>query len=277
MTRHLGTTITSALALTLSVAGCSTPQRSADSTELGEAQTASALNRRTNGKVPGIDRSAEAVNSVRDLRGALTNERLQVDRTLAALTAVTNGSGDLTPAFQQYVQALTDLKASRQQTSSAADNMRETARGYISGWEVEVYGVDDPTLREQAERRRDAVRQDYSGVADNLRQVQSAHEKFESRADDLRRFLANDLTSAGVQAAGSAGQQAVSAGGELKGRIDATVSNLDAILGRMAPVAPVNRTANPAGNAPANTPAGDATGSPVQGVTPRGEGEPNKP
>ncbi|QOV90427.1 DUF2959 family protein [Humisphaera borealis] len=221
------------------VAGCSSNQGSANSATMGDAQPASAISRRsTNGTIPGVDRTLEAVSSVRDLRTALTAERLQVDKTLVALTAVTNSQGDLIPAFQQYVQSLADLKAARQNSASSADAMRDKARGYITGWEVEVYGVEDQALRTQAERRRNEVRKDYAAVTDSLRTVQDAYEKFESKADDVRRFLANDLTGAGVQAAASAGQQTVTAGGEHKGRIDATVTTLDLVLGHMSPNGP---------------------------------------
>lgn len=258
----------------VAIGGCSSNQNSANADAAGDAQMVSSVHKRTtNGQVLGIDRTAEAISSVRDLRTALSNERLQVDRTLSSLTAVMNSRGDLIPTFQPYIQALADLKTARQQTVSAADTMREKARGYITGWEVEVYGVEDPALRAQAEKRRDDVRQDYSGVTDNLRQVQSAYEKFETRAEDLRRFLANDLTSAGVEAAGPSSQQTVAAGGELKGRIDATVSNLDAVLGRMSPTGPSDRTAS----SPRTPDNAQPTGSSVQGVTPNGASEPNKP
>ena len=144
--------------------------------------------------------------------------------------------------------------------------MRDKARGYITGWEVEVYGVEDQALRDQAERRRNEVRKDYTSVTDNLRTVQDAYAKFESKADDLKRFLANDLTRAGVQAAASAGQQTVTAGGEHKGRIDATVTTLDQVLGHMSPTGPTGpENAEPANGRTAVGPAAGQSSTPKSG------------
>lgn len=278
MTRYLNSTSSMlglAASLLIGAAGCSTANQSTAGTSEDGAMQASALSGGSK-SMAGIDRSADAVAAVRNLRSALVDEKAQVDKTLIAMSAVTQSQGELVPVFQTYVQSLSDLQAARQKSKAAADDMREKARGYITGWEVEVYGVSDTALREQAERRRNEVRRDYSGITDSLRGVQTAYDTFQTRSEDLRRFLANDLTRAGIEAASTAGNQTSTAGTELKSRIDATLGNLDTVLTHMAPTGPTNNTAaRPV--APADSAAEPASGSSVQGVTPRGDEPLNKP
>ncbi|MDB5297840.1 MAG: hypothetical protein JWO31_3823 [Phycisphaerales bacterium] len=186
-------------------------------------------------QIPGVDRTQAAREGVTSLRDALAAQKAQVDRTSATLMEVMQGQGELVPSFQKYTLSIADAKAARDRVQQQVEAMRARARDYITGWEVEVYGVDDPELRRQAETRRNAVRANYSRINETVKASGAAYAQYETAASDLQRFLANDLTKSGVTAAATAAQKATQAGVELKARIDAATTELDRVAGEMTP------------------------------------------
>ena len=125
--------------------------------------------------------------------------------------------------------------------------MRTRARDYITNWEVEVYGVEDPDLRKQAEARRSRVRADYGRIADASRAFRVEMAPFQKSLDDLETFLGNDLTPAGVRAAAPAIGRATQQGQALQQRIDALSAELDRVAGTMTPAVPGDVSGAPAG------------------------------
>jgi hypothetical protein len=136
--------------------------------------------------------------------------------------------------------------------------MRAKARDYITNWEVEVYGVEDPNLRTQAESRRSRVRADYGRIADSTRSMRESMEPFRRQLADLQTFLANDLTAAGVKAAAPSIQRATQSGEQVQQRMDSLVGELNRVAREMTPTVAPGTAGAPAAGSPA-----EGTGAPV--------------
>ena len=188
--------------------------------------------------IPGLNRSSQAMSGLRTLRDELATDKAQIDKTLGNMTAVVDGQGDLQPAMVTFTGAIADAKAARMRVLAKTEEMRAKARDYITGWEVEVYGVEDGELRKQAETRRNEVRANYGKVNESLKSARLSYEKFETALDDIQRFLANDLTKSGVAAAASSARKTADAGAELKMKMDGAIGELDRVSGEMTPAGP---------------------------------------
>ena len=199
--------------------------------------------------VPGVQRTATAVDGLREMSQELARARQTVDEAAAAMDELSTAQGDLLAPFQRFLAANEQVDDVERRIGERGEEMRNRARDYITNWEVEVYGVEDPDLRKQAEARRSRVRADYGRIADASRALREQMDPFQKRLDDLQTFLANDLTSAGVQAAAPAMGRAVRQGEALKQRIDALSAELDRVAAGMTPSVPVG-TGNP--DAPAS-------------------------
>lgn len=215
--------------------GCNTstrPNRSADNAEGIERAVPADM------AIPGLTRANSAVESLRNLREALVTEKTQIDRVLAAMSEVMNSQGDLVPSFRNFTASLVDLRTAHQRVQVRMEEMRSGARDYITGWEVEVYGVEDPELRKQAENRRNQVRGNYGRINESLKTARGSYATFETTANGVQTALANDLTKAGVAAVSATATKTTDAGTAHKQQVDAAVAELDRVMGEMTPTGP---------------------------------------
>lgn len=201
--------------------------------------------------VPGVQRTATAVDGLRQVNQELANARGAVDESIAALAELSAARGDLLAPFQRFLTANQQVDDAERHMGERGEQMRARARDYITNWEVEVYGVEDPDLRKQAESRRSRVRADYGRIADASRAFREEMAPFQKSLDDLETFLGNDLTPAGVRAAAAAIERATQQGQALQQRIDALSSELDRVAAAMTPAVPVDASGAPAGSSDA--------------------------
>jgi hypothetical protein len=185
--------------------------------------------------VPGVQRTATAVDGLNAMAQELGSARQAVDDTLASLQELSTAQGDLLVPFQRFIDLHARVDEADQRLGERGEDMRNRARDYITNWEVEVYGVEDPNLRQQAETRRSDVRASYGRIADGTRALRDSMQPFRRQLDDLQTFLANDLTQAGVRAAGPSIQRATQAGRQVQQRMDALIAELDRVAGAMTP------------------------------------------
>ena len=201
--------------------------------------------------VPGVQRTATAVDGLRQMSEELADARAQVDETIAALDELSTAQGDLLAPFQRFLTANQRVDEAERRIGDRGEEMRTRARDYITNWEVEVYGVEDPDLRKQAEARRSRVRADYGRIADASRALREGMAPFQKSLDDLETFLGNDLTPAGVRAAAPAAGRATEQGRALQQRIDGLASELDRVAATMTPEVPVPTGTTPGSELPA--------------------------
>jgi hypothetical protein len=185
--------------------------------------------------VPGVQRTATAVEGLNTMAQELGNSRQTIGETLTALQELSNTQGDLLGPFQRFIDGRAKVDQADQQLAQRGEDMRARARDYITNWEVEVYGVEDPNLRTQAESRRSRVRADYGRIADATRSLRESMQPFRQQLGDLQTFLGNDLTAAGVKAASPSIQRATQSGQTAQQRIDAVVAELNRVANGMTP------------------------------------------
>lgn len=185
--------------------------------------------------VPGVQRTATAVGALNAMADELNRARQTVADTMAALDDVSKTQGDLIAPFDRFIRLNEQLSEANRGLDARGDEMRSRARDYITNWEVEVYGVEDPDLRKQADVRRTRVRTDYENISDAMRTLRDSMDKFNRQAEDIQRFLSQDLTPGGVKAAAPAIGRAQESGKQLQQRIDDVISQVDRVAGNMTP------------------------------------------
>jgi hypothetical protein len=185
--------------------------------------------------VPGVQRTQSAAGGLRAVSDELSATRQTIGDTLAALQTISTANGDLLEPFQRFITLREQLEQDNTRIGQRAQDMRDRARDYITNWEVEVYGVEDKALREQAEERRNRVRENYGRISDTSRALREAFDPFRRDLKDIETFLANDLTPAGVRAASPSIQRANQNGQEVQHRIDAVIAELQRVASAMTP------------------------------------------
>jgi hypothetical protein len=148
----------------------------------------------------GQQRAASAVSGLQELRGQMTDAHGQVDKTLASMHAMQN-TNDLKSAFSKFSDDVDDTQADAQKIKDTVADMHDRGAEYTKKWQDEMSAVTDPTLKQVAQQRRDAVQQNYSNIQSKFDAARDAYKVFYGDLTSLRTYLSNDLTSEGVAAA----------------------------------------------------------------------------
>ena len=130
---------------------------------------------------------------------AATRDQLQ--STLNALTALTKQQkGDLQPAYNTYVAAVKNTHTVADNTRARITAMQDASKDYFDAWKADIAGINNASLRNKAQKRMNAVLENYNGVIKSLSDASDKFKPLLSDLDDVQKMLANDITPGGVKA-----------------------------------------------------------------------------
>jgi hypothetical protein len=169
------------------------------------------------------------------MRGELTRGKAQVNAALASLAQLTDASTtDLTAPYKKYSDSVTALQKHAEKMKAEANRMNQSRREYFAAWEETVSDVDNPTIRASAEARRTRLREAQQRLTTKSGAVRDAYQPLMRDMDDVRKFLARDLSKQGVALVGDTAKNAQESGAKLNQSIDALIDELDAVDSGMA-------------------------------------------
>jgi hypothetical protein len=207
------------------LAGCGNPdtrevQAPPVSAEQPAPQTASM---RTQG-------SSLAAPSVGQFKANLLACKRQIDGTLAALADVTNpNTSDLRAAYNTYSDQLARTEHQAMDVKTEAAAMRAARQDYFAKWETKTTEIENPTIRASAEARRQRLRDAHERIITSSEQLRDAYEPLMKDLQDVRKFLAPDLSKQSVSMLGDANKKCQADGAVVKQKIDTIVDELDRI------------------------------------------------
>jgi hypothetical protein len=167
------------------------------------------------------------------LRKNLVAGKDQVDRTLQSLSQLTDpNTGDLQTAYKNYGTQVDRMKQHAAQTKVDADAMRQTREAYFAKWDQRISQTDNPTIRAEAEATRARLRSGQDKLIADSALAKEAYDPFITDLEDVRKFLANDVTKDAISVLSPTAKKAQENGKLLKQRIDTLVADLDSIEGK---------------------------------------------
>jgi len=224
---HASGLVGSTLALSLAV-GCSSdnsrevkaPPASPPASASANAKTASASAR---------SQAAEAVGPA-NMRNDLVRAKAQVNASLASLAQLTDpGTTDLNAPFNKYSDSLAALQQQAEKMRRESEKMRQSRSEYFASWEDKVSDIDNPTIRASAEARRSRLRDAQERLTTKSGAVRDAYEPLMRDMQDVRKFLAGDLSKQSVGLVADAANKTQASGAVLNQNIDALIAELDSI------------------------------------------------
>jgi len=164
---------------------------------------------------------------ISEFRASLIESQEQIDSTLAALAELTNsGQTDLTGAYNRYVDQLARQREMSQTLKSEADAMRASRDAYFSSWDEKVSEIDNPTIRASAEARRKRLRDAHEQIITTTSAAKDAYVPFMKDLEDIKKYLASDLSKASIAEIGDAVKSVQSNGTIVKNKLDAVIRTL---------------------------------------------------
>src|SRR6185295_1075192 len=147
--------------------------------------------------------------SPQQLRDNLVASKDQIDRTVAALSEVADpNQTDLQAAFARYGEQLDRLERQAQGIKAEADGMREARQAYFAKWDTRIAQTENPTIRAEAEARRERLREGQQKIAADSQATRDAYDPFMTDLRDIRKFLAADQSKDTIAVLGPSAKKA---------------------------------------------------------------------
>lgn len=164
---------------------------------------------------------------IAEFRASLIESEQQIDATLASLANLNDpGQTDLTGAYNNYCDQLARMKEMSATLKTEADAMRASRDAYFSKWDEKVSEIDNPTIRQSAEARRKRLRDAHEQIITTSSEAKDAYVPFMKDLEDVRKYLANDLSKSSLADINDAVKSVQSNGVIVKNKIDAIVRTL---------------------------------------------------
>jgi len=187
----------------------------------------------------GADKVDQTSARIDKFRAGVETLKGQVTGTAEALAKVIEtASTDPKPAFAEFSEQFDLVSASTVKARSNLDTAQTEGAHLFEEWTKHLETITDPDIRAASEKRRDDLKKALSGVADEANPVLTELEAFVASAKDLRAYLSQDLTPAGID---SISGKAKSMGKSAR----SIVEGLDEVIEAANKAAPQFATAKP--------------------------------
>jgi hypothetical protein len=113
--------------------------------------------------------------------------------------------------------------------------MQEKGQAYFTQWEAELAQVANPEIRALAEQRKAKLRESFDNVKKYTEPLKAQFDPWMSNLKDLDKYLGNDLTIAGVEAAKPLFTKTQEEGIEVQKSMDGLMAELNTIAATITP------------------------------------------
>ncbi len=169
-------------------------------------------------------------------REEITKAKLAVDDTVkslgqVAVTANTNPRD----AFKQFSKSLANLESTSAKAKKQAQDVRAQGQTYFANWEKELAQLKNPEIKALATQQRAKLQATFDSIRTVAEPLKAQFDPWLSNLQDLQKYLSNDLTISGVDAAKSMFAKTQREGFEVQKSMDALVAELNTVAATLTP------------------------------------------
>jgi len=166
----------------------------------------------------------------------VVNLKKAVDGSMASLTQITEtAAADPRKAFEAFAKSVDKVEDARARVSKRAADVKAAGAQYFKQWEAQLAAVNSPEIRKLAEERKAKLNQIFGGLSPKLEKAKGDFDPFLADLKDLRTFLSQDLTVAGVDAARPIITKTRQHGVTLQGSLDELIAEMNSISAQLTP------------------------------------------
>ncbi len=184
---------------------------------------------------PRRDAANRVIERTDDLREAVDASKQQVGTSLDAMERLPGSGQDLKKAFNQYEKELKSMQKSADRVVERRREMSTHFSKYQEAWYGDTAALTNPTLREAAIDRLAEVREDFEAIRPLYDDVSRGYDRFFPVLQEVRTYLANDLTVPAVQAVTPTLEKARQEAGTLRTAMDELIIGLRTLSESLAP------------------------------------------
>jgi len=154
------------------------------------------------GTTSGYKQADKTGEGIADFREAIVNGKKAIDATMKSLDQVAvSATTDPRKAFEQFSKDVANLESAANDARKCSQNAKDQGKAYFAQWEKQLADVKNPDIRALAEARKAKLQESFDKIRLLAEPLKAQFGPWMSDLKDLQKYLANDLTIAGVDAA----------------------------------------------------------------------------
>ena len=174
--------------------------------------------------------------SIAEFRDEIVNIKKEATAAMAALDKITTTAAtDPRQAFKEFNAAVPRVDDAAQKAKKRAEDMKSRGQAYFKEWETEMATVNNPEIRKLAEERKAKLQASFDSIRGFMEPVRDQFNTWLSDMKDLQKYLGNDLTVTGVDAAKELIAKATEEGQAVQKSLDKVIAELNTIVATLSP------------------------------------------
>ena len=185
---------------------------------------------------PGYERAEKTGENIAAFRNDILNISKSVDATMAGLNQIisTANTGP-TKAYNTFAASLAKLDSSVVTAKARAKEIEASGDAYFKEWEKQLQTMTNPEIRAAAVAQKAKLQETFAKIKPLAQKAKADFEPFSSDCHDLQKFLNNDLTVTGVDAAKSIIDKTVTDGQAVQKSLDNLMAEMNSISAAITP------------------------------------------
>jgi len=188
------------------------------------------------GTTSGYQQADKTGDNIAEFRNEIVNGKRDIDATMKSLSEIA-ATANTNPrkAFEQFSKNVADLESTAGKVKKRGQAMKDQGAAYFTQWEAQLGQVTSAEIRTLAQQRKAKLQESFDSIRKYSEPLKAQFEPWMSHLKDLQKYLANDLTIAGVDAAKELFTKTTTEGLEVQKSMDALVAELNTIAATITP------------------------------------------
>lgn len=183
----------------------------------------------------GIERSSIVIEDLKQVHEKVLNTSTEVDEVETTLSEVIrNGHPDIQRAFKAFSEDVNQLDKLVNQLYSNSNDLKKSSGAYLSSWQGDEKNYDSARLQEISEERHSELESAFDEIQNARTDSEQEIRSFVASVKDIRNFLENDLTSAGVESVTDLARDVLQQSDEIKDQLTEIEYAVEDALSEMA-------------------------------------------
>jgi hypothetical protein len=173
---------------------------------------------------------------IADFRDEIVDVKKAVDVTMAALDkVVADASTDPRKAFKVFDSSVPKIDSAAAKAKKRSEAMKASGQKYFQAWEKDLAAVSDPDIRKLAEERKAKLQTTFDNIKTNLEPAREQFNTWLANLKDLQKYLGQDLTISGVDAAKDLIAKSKTGGVAVQETLDKVITELNTLVATLTP------------------------------------------
>lgn len=174
--------------------------------------------------------------SIAEFRAEIINVKKEVDTTMVALDKiVTTAATDPRKAFKDFDKAVPQIDDAAKKAKKRGEDIKARGQAYFQTWEKELAGVNNAEIRALAEERKTKLQAAFGNIRTSMEPVRDQFTGWLANLKDLQKYLNNDLTIGGIDAAKELIGKAKTEGQAVQQSMDKVIAELNTVVATLTP------------------------------------------